>query len=338
MTSFLEKSVTQSWYSRSGWTRLLAPLAYLYKLGVNFQRQQYLHGKKIAWRAPIPVVVVGNITVGGTGKTPIMLSLIELLQAAGFRPGVISRGYGGISSEYPLNVTEKSDPRIGGDEPVMIARRTGCPVVVDPNRVRAAQALLRWHDIDIILSDDGLQHWALARDIELVIIDGQRGLGNGLLLPAGPLRESPARLDNVDFVLVNGALAEPLPVASDSMQLVPTALINLKSGDMLLSPFTGFSKQLHAVAAIGNPARFFNVLAQFGFSIYSHAFSDHHRFLPNELSFSNDLPIVMTEKDAVKCVEFATSNMWYLRIDARLPNVFGQNFLERVKQIAKRSS
>jgi tetraacyldisaccharide 4'-kinase len=260
-------------------------------------------------------VVVGNINVGGTGKTPLVAWLTEQLVAQGHKPGIVSRGYGGTSNSYPLLVNAQSDPREAGDEAVLLARKTGCPVVVDPDRSAAAQYLLSEEDCNVIVSDDGLQHYALGRDAEIAVIDGERGLGNGLCLPAGPLREPPARLQEVDVVVVNGDHQLELGVPHMNMRVMVNSIEPLSENGALDAPN---SQTVHGVAGIGNPDRFFATLREMGFEVIEHRFDDHHRFELTDLDFGDSLPVIMTEKDAVKCrqllIEQIHGNFWYLDI------------------------
>ncbi len=260
----------------------------------------------------MPVIIVGNISVGGTGKTPLTVWLVKHLQSQGWRPGIVSRGYGGEASAYPLPVTGDSDTKAAGDEPVLLARRTGCPLVVDPHRAQAAQALLTHNDVNIIISDDGLQHYALRRDLEIVVVDAQRRCGNGLLLPAGPLREGRGRLQQVDAVLVNGAVGDEA-----GFHLLAGKLQSLQGhAEQELSALQG--QTVHAVAGIGNPERFFNMLRQAGIEVLAHAYADHYQYQPDDIIFDDDLPVLMTEKDAVKCRAYASDRHWYLPVDAEL--------------------
>lgn len=264
---------------------------------------------------PVPVIIVGNISIGGTGKTPFTIWLIEQLREWGWRPGVISRGYGGHAAHYPLAVTVAADAAACGDEPLLIARRARCPVVVAPDRVAAAQMLLRDHDVDIIVSDDGLQHYRLARDLEICLVDGRRGLGNGALLPAGPLREQPSRLAEVQLIVVNGEGWQHADALS--MHLQPAPLRHLiDEREQSLASLCG--QRVHAVAGIGDPSRFFASLKTAGLEITLHAFADHHAFGSADFAFGDDAPIVMTEKDAVKCRAFADARMWALPVAAQL--------------------
>lgn len=315
----LSRWLQQAWYEGHPLLNLLTPLEGLYRSVVARQRKQFLNGEKVVYRAPVPVLVVGNITVGGTGKTPTILWLIERCRQLGLRVGVVSRGYGAKPPSYPWRVTADGNAAECGDEPLMLVQRSGVPLMIDPNRPRAAQALLEQEPLDILLSDDGLQHHALGRDLELVVIDHARGLGNGRCLPAGPLREPLERLHDVDACLVNGALQDD--ASGYAMQLRPTMLVNVQSGQhVALSHFTP-GQTLHAVAGIGNPERFFATLEGLHWRPIRHAFADHAIYSAASLP-ADELPLVMTEKDAVKCRAFARDNWWYLAVDAELSAAF----------------
>ena len=320
--------LTKRWYSAQPPPAWLLPLERLFSHKAQQRRRAYQQGQKASYRAPVPVIVVGNISVGGTGKTPFTLWLLERLKQKGYRPGVVSRGYGGKAPEYPFIVTSDSSAHDSGDEPLMLAMRGGCPVVVDPDRARAARALLEHSDCDLIISDDGLQHYALARDLEIVLIDGGRGLGNRHCLPAGPLRETPERLLEADFVVVNGAGYTPESVAFERMQLQPQALHNLQHQQVDLGP-----QAVHAVAGIGHPERFFETLRGLGFSVQPHPFADHHAFCAEDLQFGDELAVIMTEKDAVKCRAFAADNRYYLPVQALLSEAFELRLLARIEQL-----
>lgn len=276
---------------------------------------------------PVPVIVVGNLTVGGTGKTPLVIWLAETLRRSGFTPGVISRGYGGASRQ-PQEVHADSDPRRVGDEPLLIHRRTGCPVFVAPRRDAAAHALLATRPVDLLISDDGLQHYALPRDVEIVVLDGVRRFGNGRLLPAGPLRESPARLATVDFVVCNGG--EPRP-GEWRMTLAGEEAVHLVTGER--HPLTAFAgSKPFAVAGTGNPERFFAHLRGFGVDVEAVAFPDHHVFKRYDFAFPPRSVILMTEKDAVKCRDLADPRIWYVPVTARLDSQFEPCLLKRLKE------
>lgn len=304
------------WYGRSPLSILLAPLGALYGAVMSLRRALYCAGILRSTRIAVPVIVVGNVSVGGTGKTPVVIWLAEMLKRAGKRPGVVSRGYGGESISWPQQVRADSDPRLVGDEPVLIARRAACPVVVDPNRVRAAQTLLATHHCDVIISDDGLQHYALARDVEIVVVDGARRHGNGRCLPAGPLREPLRRLRTVDVIVVNGG--DTADECNFHLIGDVACAVNAMQSARPLAEFSG--QTVHAVAGIGRPARFFEHLRRHRVQVITHAFPDHHLFRPEELRFADHLPVLMTEKDAVKCRSFAEPH-WYVPVSARVePN------------------
>lgn len=332
-------SLQKAWYDGAAWPRLLTPFSYLFGWLAARRRTAFRQGRRAAYRAPLPVVVVGNITVGGTGKTPLVIELITLLQGAGYRPGVVSRGYGSRAPSYPFVVGPETAPSQSGDEALLIARRCRCPVIIDPDRPAACRAMLAsFPDCDLIISDDGLQHYALARDLEVVVLDGARGVGNGRLLPAGPLREPVERLSEVDFVVVNGTARLPGLPATFNMTLLPRRLISLSDRRHRETQPATERERVHAVAGIGNPQRFFASLSTLGFAIIEHEFPDHHDFRARDLDFDDDLDIVMTEKDAVKCGGFAPDNSWYLEVSAWLDQNFTDAFLARVKTLGQRGS
>ena len=284
-----------------------------------------------------PVLVIGNISVGGTGKTPLIIALVKRLQLQGYRPGVISRGYGGKAPGYPYLLDSTSTAHEAGDEPVAIFQQTHAPVAVGPDRI-ASGKLLEDQGCDILLSDDGLQHYRLGRDIEIAVVDGQRGLGNGWRLPVGPLREPASRLKEVDWLVVNSPRAEFAlnddknePLFYVPMQIKPRQLVHLQSGRKMATD--EIPKQVNAVAGIGNPQRFADTLQSLGFAPQLHAFPDHHAFTPDDLLFDQDLPVVMTEKDAVKCREFARPNWFYLPVVADLPDSFWTAFAQKLERI-----
>lgn len=307
------------WYRKAGLLAYcLVPFSFLYRLVVALRMTLYRLGMKRVTSFSVPVVVVGNITVGGSGKSPLVASLVEYFQKRGHRPGVVSRGYGGKAQQWPQIVTAGSDPREVGDEPVMLVRQTQCPMVVAPNRVLAAQVLIQTFDCTVVISDDGLQHHALGRDVEIAVLDGDRRLGNGLCLPAGPLRESQKRLETVDAIVVNGD-ALPNEIA-----------MSLEAGDVYLiqdrlktEPLNLLAGQtVHAVAGIGNPQRFFQQLRGLGMTVIEHSFSDHHAFEAKDIDFDDALRVIMTEKDAVKCQGFVDERHWCLPVRAVLPDSF----------------
>jgi tetraacyldisaccharide 4'-kinase len=321
-----KRSLSERWlqgaYQGSSWLWPLRPLGALYQWGMARRERLYLRGERNTWRAPVPVIVVGNITLGGTGKSPLVAWLASWLVSQGWSPGIVTRGYGGKALRYPLFVTASTDVAESGDEPLMLAQQTGLPVVADPKRARGAQALVA-AGCDIILSDDGLQHLAMARDIELVVIDGARGLGNGHCLPAGPLRESSNRLQRVDAVIINGETQQTLPVTSAvTMQLAPLCWRRLDdSARFPLTPLP-FVLPVHAVAGIGHPERFFRTLSHLGVKGEWHPLADHQQYSAEALCFADNYPVIMTAKDAVKCYAMAPPNSWVLDVEATLPPEF----------------
>ncbi len=324
-----------NWLDRYGYSLNLVavslwPLSLLFGAVARARRWLYRRGLLKSAEVGVPVIVVGNISVGGTGKTPLVARLVELLREAGYQPGVISRGYGGQSTQWPQQVKPDSDPRQVGDEPVLLARRCRCPVVVGPDRVAAARALFATYDCNVIVSDDGLQHYRLRRDLEIAVVDGFRRLGNAACLPAGPLREPPSRLREVDFVVGNGAARG----GEYLMSLRGETAVNL--GDPgISSTLAGFrGGTVHAVAGIGDPGRFFEHLRHARLRLIEHPFPDHHVFRPEDLHFREDLPVLMTEKDAVKCRTFATDGCWYVPVGAQLDPEFEEQVLKRLAMIA----
>lgn len=313
-----------AWYTGHPALALLRPLEVLYRWVVKRKRRRFLNDQRSSYRAPVPIIVVGNITVGGTGKTPMILWLIEHCRQRRLRVGVVSRGYGAKPPQLPWRVTADQAAVHVGDEPLLIVQRTGVPLMIDPDRARAVQALLASEDLDLILCDDGMQHYRLARDLELVLIDAARGLGNRRCLPAGPLREPVERLKEADAVLFNGA--EQDTAEGFGFRLQPSALVNLRTGERRALDHFPAGQRLHAVAGIGNPQRFFNTLQGLGWQPLPHPFADHAQFNAQNLAFTPPLPLVMTEKDAVKCRSFAADNWWYLAVEAQPTPAFGTWF------------
>ena len=295
---------------------------------VAFCRRLLFKARILKSRHPgIPVIVVGNITVGGSGKTPLVLWIAEFLKSKGFSPGIISRGYGGRATE-PVAATIASEAAEVGDEPIVLSRRSGCPVWVGADRVAVAQALRAQHkEVDVLILDDGLQHYAMRRDLEIAVVDS-RGFGNGHSLPAGPLREGPSRLESVDAVVTNGFSREK----SFSMQLVGETLHRIADARDR-RPASAFAGQsVHAVAGIGNPNRFFLHLRSLGIRALPHPFPDHHPFTPQDLAFGDALPVVMTEKDAVKLRRAAQPDWWVLPVTARPDPALGEWLLRRANE------
>ena len=311
-----ETFLVNAWYRGARWLWILRPLELVYRGLTALRHSFYRTGIFSSYRAAKPVVIVGNITVGGTGKTPVVIALVEALEAQGIRAGVVSRGYGGSAESYPHIVASDSQASQCGDEPLLIHKRTNAPCVVDPRRSRAVKTLIERFDPDLVLCDDGLQHYALQRDMEIALLDAQRGIGNGFCLPAGPLREPQSRLERVEWVLHRGGDNPGSSVCYDT-----AGLVNLASGEQLpLQPLALKADKIHALAGIGQPQQFFNTLAKAGFEAEMHIFADHHEYTESDLSCLNDKPILMTEKDAVKCTGIAGDNAWYLKLNARLPD------------------
>jgi tetraacyldisaccharide 4'-kinase len=306
----------QSWFNRIWYDRdsppwWLLPLSSVYGAAVGLRRHLYSRRLRRSIRVPVPVIVVGNLSVGGTGKTPLVCWLVSHLAERGFKPGVVTRGYGGASG--PARIIDASaDPDAVGDEPVLLVHRTGGPVAVGRDRPAAAQLLVN-AGCDVVVSDDGLQHYALARNCEIVVIDGERRFGNGSLLPAGPLREPKGRLAAADAVVVNGGRT-PLD-GTFSMRLEAGSASSVAGVAVkALSEFAGLT--VHAVAGIGNPQRFFDMLRAQGILVVPHPLPDHARLRAADITFGDQCPVLMTEKDAVKCLGVAGPNHWYVPVTA----------------------
>ena len=314
---------------------LLLPLSVVFWLLSCLRRFNFKVGLSKAIKLTKPVIVVGNIGVGGNGKTPVVIHLVELTRSLGLTPGVISRGYGGRAPQYPYLVTSNSTPIAAGDEPVLIQQRCQVPVAVGSDRIASAELLIA-QGCDIIISDDGLQHYRLARDVELIIVDGKRLFGNGLLLPAGPLREGQGRLATSDLGIYNGEVAKSAKVSSSSIQmsLAATELCHLQTGERInLADFIDIHACVNAIAGIGAPQRFFDTLKKHSFIIENQqSFVDHHSFtLADFNGFDDNIPLLMTEKDAVKCRGFCKPNWWYLPVDATFSQAEQQVLREQIK-------
>lgn len=305
------------------------PLSLLYTGLCDVRRFAYQKGFLKQRRFVKPVVVIGNITLGGTGKTPLTITLANFLKSKGLRVGLVSRGYQGQANHQPTPVYQDSDPALVGDEALLLVRRTQCPMVIARKRVQAVTMLLHHYDCDVVLSDDGLQHYALHRDIEIAVIDGSRGLGNGWCFPAGMLRERPSRLKHVDWVIAKYQ-ADALQVQMDYTYL-DCYCLNHKLPSKPLDAFQNMT--VHAVAAIADPSKFFQSLQQIGLNVIEHHFTDHHAFTREDLVFADDYPILMTEKDAVKCEAFAFDNVWVVPIQAVLPEAFLKDFFQAIKTV-----
>lgn len=322
------------WQTRGLPAILLLPLAALFALISATRRWCWRKGWTKAFHSGVPVIIVGNITAGGTGKTPLVLWIARLLQQQGRHPGIISRGYG-AAARHPRPVPANGSAPDFGDEPCLLARRAGCPVWVGVDRAATAAALLRAHPgTDVLISDDGLQHYRLARDMEIAVIDGERGLGNGWLLPAGPLREPASRLDTVDAVVINGngGFAHPRALP---MRMTAGRFHNLLQPELSVQADHFSARPVHAIAGIGNPERFFAQLALMGIRFTPHAFPDHHPYSAADLAFAGEDIIVMTEKDAVKCRTFATARHWMLPIDAAPDSRLGELITARLAKTGR---
>lgn len=319
------------WQKKNFLAYLLWPLSFIYRIFIFLRRKFYqLHFLKINYLT-VPVIVVGNITIGGTGKTPVVIALARFLKEKGWRPGIISRGYGGNTKHFPCLVHQNSNAREVGDEPLLIARHTACPTVIDPNRSRGAKSLLKRSNCNIVISDDGLQHLSLGRNMEIIVVDGERRFGNNFCLPAGPLREPVSRLNSVDFVISKGITQSN----EFKLSLIPDyfyQLIQTKNKQ----PAEYFSnKKVHAVAGIGNPYQFFQTLRKLGLAIIEHPFPDHHQFKLRDFNYGDDAIIIMTEKDAVKCIGFVDTRLWCLKTEIDLDHNFLNAMLNRINVINK---
>lgn len=326
-------AIDRLWYGKGRPLWFLWPLAWLFGWISKRRRARYASGHYAIERVSAPVVVVGNITVGGTGKSPLVLAIVEHLRQKGWRPVIISRGYGGKSDVYPLVVTDKAPASVCGDEPKMLALQSQVPVVVDPRRARAASMVCEKNLGDILVCDDGLQHYALGRDVEIAVFDGLRGLGNGALMPVGPLREPPERLRQVDAIVCNGETDHRIAPGRTSTMLVrPTKLRNLVNTATHELEWLR-NQSVVAVAGIGHPARFFTTLTDLGAVLEpdnQRPLSDHHNFTAADLRHDPEQPLVMTAKDAVKCAGIGEENCWVLEVSACLPDAFWSDFDNRL--------
>lgn len=330
----LHSHVLAFWHRKNLFTYVLVPFSWLFQLLCKVRRWYYLHRQQ---NFRVPIIIVGNISLGGTGKTPLVGWLANYLLSQGLRPGIVMRGYGGQGKSIEVNPL--SDVKVVGDEALLLARNCGCPVVVGRNRPEAVEILLNhFPQVDIVISDDGLQHYALARDLEIAVIDGRRRFGNGYCLPAGPLRESSRRLKEIDFVVTNGKACNnewemTTKLSANAYQVAQPQQV------CSLDDFSG--KTVHAVAGIGHPERFFLMLQAKGIHVIKHSFEDHYFFKESDLCFSDNLPILMTEKDAVKCLSFAPLQAWFVPLEVNMPEAFSNLLLRRInsgQKIAGHSS
>lgn len=297
---------------------------------VTLRRFLYKVGVIPSWRCPVPVIIVGNVTVGGTGKTPLVIWLAEQLKAKGYSPGIISRGYGG-SAEEVTEVFKDANPSFVGDEPLLMSMRTSCPVWIGKKRPAVVRALLKANpQCDVIISDDGLQHYALKRDFEIVVVDGVRHYGNGAMLPFGPMREPLWRVLDADAVVVNGGDAD-FWSGEHLMRLHGGDFYSLSDAGKTSSAKDFEGKKIHAFAGIGHPARFFNHLRQLELEVVEHPFPDHHAYSPVDLQIEGAEVILMTEKDAVKCLKFPQKNIWVLPVQAEVIMGLENEVVERIE-------
>ncbi|MDQ7049785.1 MAG: tetraacyldisaccharide 4'-kinase [Enterobacterales bacterium] len=325
----LQTSIEKIWYSGSPWLTLLKPLSLVFYLIVQSKRSLYLNGLFKTYRFEKPVLVVGNINVGGTGKTPFIAHLVNRLQQHGIKVGIVSRGYKSQQEQLPHQVTDEDTATLVGDEALMQFKQLNIPVVIDANRSRAVEYLLKNNSVDLVISDDGLQHYAMSRDIEVVLVDGERQFGNQMILPFGPLREPVSRLESVDFVIQNGA--QPAQYANWKFDLEAVTFVHLNSGKEF--PLTQFKNiPVQAVAAIGNPQRFYTLLAKYCKIKATKNMPDHHLFSAQDFDYSKDGIVIMTQKDAVKCNHFSKDNWYYLKIRLKLEQSLEEALLIQIKQ------
>jgi len=325
----------KSWQHATVLTVFLWPLSVLYRAVFFIRKQCYQLGVFSSYKAPVPVIIIGNLTVGGTGKTPLVIHLVSVLRELGYTPGVISRGYHGDAASYPLFVTATTPVSESGDEPALIVRRTDVPMAVGPNRRANIEQLLSQSNVDIIISDDGLQHLALERDVEICLIDETTNAANHSLLPAGPYREPLSRLKSVDIIVrhrqsdplkVNAATGKNFTMILNASE--PQSINNQSDSSNLI-----FDKKvpIHAVAGIGNPQRFFSTCEQLGLEFQAHSFADHHQFKVQDFDFGDQRSVLMTEKDAVKCTHFENDKLWFLPVDAQLSSGFTNILADLIK-------
>ncbi len=329
----LEQVLVEAWYKDSWWLKLLIPFSWLFN-GLARRRRARLQAQFQGKVFSAPLVVIGNISVGGSGKTPLMMALVKALADRGLRAGIVSRGYGGHSDHYPLEVKTNTRVECSGDEPLLMARKLAelnCPVFVDPDRASAVTQLLAEHPVDLVLADDGLQHYKMHRDIEIALIDGSRQLGNRRTLPAGPLREMPSRLAEVDFVLVNGVSVAPDEIKADGfVRLQPRAFRNLASNRTILADDWAEAVAVHAVAGLGNPQRFAATLQSLGLEVSLHPVDDHQALGLSDLSFGDDRPVIITAKDEVKLIAPVPDNLWVLDVEMTLDNQFVDRLISAI--------
>ena len=309
----------------------------------SLKRKAYARAYLKQKRLSVPLIVVGNLSVGGAGKTPLVAHLSRILLEQGYRPGILCRGYKGRADSWPQLATAQSDPFLLGDEPLMLAMQTDLPVMAGPDRAASATQLIDQHNCNVLISDDGFQHLKLARDIDIVVVDGARGFGNGWCLPSGPLRESPSALRSADMLVMHGELTSSLPFVSAEhtnyvMQLQPGTVYRLGDHSRSDHPPTAEQSTLHAIAGIGHPQRFFTLLRKLGFEIIEHAFPDHHTYVETDLNFGDTLPLITTEKDAIKLAHIESDRtIWVLPVIADVEAAFDAAILEKLRRLTLQS-
>ena len=325
----ISRWLQKQWQKKTLWQLVLLPVSLVFSCLIWLRQKLYATGFIKSDSLAVPVIVIGNVTVGGTGKTPLVIWMAQWLKSEGYSPGIISRGYGG-KNQGPTAVFETSDPLEVGDEPLLVARRTLCPVWIGKNRVDVARHLLnKFPECDVIISDDGLQHYRLRRDIEISVVDEVLGFGNGRMLPAGPLREPLSRLATVDAIVANGSGMTPEMIG---MSLESVLVYELGHPENIVSIEYFRGREIHAVAGIGNPNRFFQHLQKAGLRVVMHPFPDHHVFNLHELDFGDQTTIMMTEKDAVKCEKLPLRNAWVLTVEAKVESKLTKIVLERLRK------
>ncbi len=318
------------WWQRWSFIGIvLWPISLVYRFVITIRRWVYQQGWLASYRAPVPVIVVGNIVVGGTGKTPFTIALTQHLLQRGLKVGIVSRGYHSQAPYYPLSVTRDTPASYSGDEALLLKLACDCPIYIDSDRPRAIRTMLAQQTIDVIISDDGLQHLAMQRDIEIIMVDGVRQFGNHQCLPAGPLREPVKKLREADFIVATG---KPIPkLSSWYMDLIPTTLVNCQDVKLECAIAALTPKTVYAVAAIGNPQRFFETLIALGFNIKPYAYPDHYAFKAQDFKKFTEFPIIMTSKDAVKIRDFAKVDWWYLAIEAQCSEALWNNIFQKLE-------
>ncbi|MCF6767697.1 tetraacyldisaccharide 4'-kinase [Thiotrichales bacterium 19S11-10] len=326
----LEKYFLRHWYqqNKTYLAYLLMPIAWIYYLTSLIRR--FIYTRYLQPKLNIPVIVIGNITLGGVGKTPLVEAIYTKLKEKGYTPGIISRGYGRKTKE-DLVISEKHRATDVGDEPLMLYQFLQCPIAVAKKRLQALRLITKQYpNVDVIISDDGLQHYQLPRDVEIIVIDAKRKLGNELIFPAGPLREKKTRVKTVDFVIYNESDTSPIDASYHyTMTLKPSGLINLKTKKSY-SPDYLSRQTIYAVAGIGNPSRFFYSLTNLGYQIIEKPFPDHYQYKIHDFAFKDDFPIIMTYKDAIKCESFDLDNLWYLSVKVEISEQFFDQLLLRI--------